>query len=186
MATSRGINRLSQVGNICTQWAWIEYQFALVIWSVLSLDEATGKIVSGGLDMLPRANMAINLANHLNAPRKLTSDLTAARAAIQKDLSGRRNRAVHGVTFTSPNHPGSHLVEVHRGEGGRERNPLTDDDLKALGAELHTLGNSLHETLKAQSIVNEEGVFITPTTAIARKTRSTTAESASQPGSKSP
>jgi hypothetical protein len=99
---TRQINRLTQIGNICAQWSELEYLFATTIWVLLKLDMDTGKIVTGGLDMLPRANMAINLARHRQAPKEILDALLTARKAIQDGLDIRRNRAVHGVQFLGP------------------------------------------------------------------------------------
>lgn len=142
MPTQRQINRLTQVGNICAQWSNLEYQFAHVIWVLLALDMDTGAIVTGGLDMLPRANMAINLARHLQAPRELITALEKARKQIQDGLDVRRNRAVHGVQFY---HEGGDdlYVEVHRGKGGRGRKLLPDQELADLGREIHNVSFEL-------------------------------------------
>jgi len=47
--------------------------------------------------MLPRFNMAINLARHHNAPRHITNELAAIRKALQDGIAERRNQAVHGA-----------------------------------------------------------------------------------------
>jgi hypothetical protein len=128
------------------QWSNVEYQVAQTIWLILGLDVETGKIVTGGLDMLPRLNMAINLARHRKAPVELTSQLVKTRASIQDKLDVRRNRAVHGVNSWFPGDATVH-VEVHRGKGGRERKPLPEDDLRQLGQEIHRVGKELNTVL---------------------------------------
>ena len=62
---NRTLRSLVQIGNIAAQWSHLEYKLAQTIWILLGLEEGTGKIVTGGLDMLPRINMAINLSRHL-------------------------------------------------------------------------------------------------------------------------
>lgn len=138
--------RLAYIGNICTQWAGLEYKVAHCIWYLLSLDAETGKIVTGGLDMQPRLNMAINLARHLGGPKPLLDQLIATRSAVQDKLDTRRNRAVHGVQFWYPD-DGVMSVEVHRGKGGRDRQPVSDDELYDLGNEIHAVGKALFEII---------------------------------------
>ncbi|HYX46852.1 MAG TPA: hypothetical protein VE820_08540 [Sphingomicrobium sp.] len=86
---------------VCIQWSNLEFQIAHAIWWMLNLDADSGKIVTGGLDMGPRVNMAINLARHIRVDRKVTQALETARAALQDGLDKRRNRAVHGVHLTT-------------------------------------------------------------------------------------
>jgi hypothetical protein len=127
------------------QWSNLEYQIAHCIWWMLRLMPETGKIVTGGLDMLPRLNMAINLARHLNAPKPLLDQLIATRAAIQDGLDIRRNKAVHGVHFrVGDDEP---LVEVHRGKGDRKAKPFPVSELASLGSELNKLSSALSSLL---------------------------------------
>ena len=145
--------RLTLVGNICTQWSHIEYQIATVIWWLLKLDRDTGMIVTGGLDMLPRMNMAINLCRHLKADAKLDSALLATRKAIQDGLDGERNRAVHGVWFDLRG-DGAHGVEVHRGKGGRQRHYVSGDELLGTGTALNTVSSALSVVLDEVGITD--------------------------------
>ena len=39
------------VGALCSHWATFEFTLVSVIWAFLNLDSATGKIVTGGLDI---------------------------------------------------------------------------------------------------------------------------------------
>jgi hypothetical protein len=77
-------------------------------------DTETGKIVTGGLDILPRFNMAIALARHQKRPRKLIAALATARKSIQDGLDMKRNRAIHGLHFEEG---GFTRVEMFRGKG---------------------------------------------------------------------
>lgn len=139
------MRRLFHIGHICAQWADVEYTFACAIWHMLGLDDETGKIVTGGLDMLPRANMAINLSNHQKQDSRFTKALKEARAAIQDGLDTKRNRAVHGVHFFDANL--NLYVEVHRGKGGRDRTELTEEDLNEIGRTLFKVGQDLRTKL---------------------------------------
>lgn len=127
--------RLLLIGSICAQWSHYEYQFACIIWKLLRIGPETGKIVTGGLDMMPRARMALNLARHLKAPRPLIKALVTAREEIQDKLDTRRNQAVHGVQFLSEDEK-SLQIEVHRGRGGREKQELTLEALRLLSRDI--------------------------------------------------
>lgn len=140
---------LIQIGNIAAQWSHLEYKLAQTIWILLGLDEGTGKIVTGGLDMLPRVNMAINLSRHLKAPRSLIDLLVKVRKELQDKLQEERNRAIHGVHFHGSQ--GELLVEVHRGKGDRTRKPLPESDLNETGNRLHELGTELTAAVLAET-----------------------------------
>ena len=72
---------MMHTGSICFQWSALESLLAVVIWRLLKLDSDTGAIVTGGLDILPRINMAIALATHatmrhvstISVPRRLSN-----------------------------------------------------------------------------------------------------------------
>lgn len=143
---------LSAIGNICRQWSYLEYLFSIVIWRLLNLDRDTGVIVTGGLDIIPRANMAINLSQHLKADRQLLNVMIAARKSIQDDLSAPRNRAVHGVYSLNSTQP-EMFVEVHRGKGGRDKQPIRSESLRSLAAEITAVSTDLREAMAAAGIV---------------------------------
>ena len=140
---------LVHIGNIAAQWSHLEYMLAQTIWILLGHDAETGKIVTGGLDMLPRINMAINLARHLNAPKPLTECLEKIRKELQANLIETRNSAIHGVQFNGPN--GELEVEMHRGKGNRKRNPLPEKTLNQTGKRLYELTNELRSVFIAHA-----------------------------------
>lgn len=57
------------------------------------LPNERGAIIYGGLGMLPRFNMAINLVRHHKAAQHITRSLVD----IQDGIAQKRNQAVHGV-----------------------------------------------------------------------------------------
>lgn len=143
--------RLISVGNICTQWAYLEYLVANTIWWLLKVDRPTGMILTGGLDMIPRINMAINLARHLKADRRILEALEATRKAVQGGLADRRNIAVHGV-FSSRDGSPIVTVEVHRGKGDRKRTPLPDEELSNIGKDISSTIDGLLASMKPLGI----------------------------------
>lgn len=139
------LKNVVNIGMICKHWADIEYTLSLTIWHLLKLDPETGKIVTGGLDMQPRANMALNLARHTKQPPPFIKALVDAREAIQGGLDMRRNRAIHGVMFLSDGF--TYETEVHRGRGGRQRQPLPASELNSLCDDLLKLYTKLRTSL---------------------------------------
>lgn len=164
---------------MCLVWSGLEYVFAYTIWHLLGLSEDTGKIVTGGLDMLPRANMAINLSRQLKAPASLTKALMEARKTIQDGLDTRRNECVHGVHFGNAT---SEVVriEVHRGKGDRSKKVLTNADIHGLLNEL----NIVREYLIVA--VNKQGIYEPAKAAhMAKKMRAAAFDTVSEPPSES-
>lgn len=143
MAESLALERyLAQIGLIAVQWSHLEVVFSNAIWYLLRLDVETGKIVTGGLDMVPRANMAINLARHLKAPKVLIDGLVLARKKIQDGLDQRRNQIIHGVQRSGRDHSTA-LIDVHRGKGSRQTSEVSLDDLIKLSAGLKAVREPL-------------------------------------------
>ena len=134
--------RLLLIGSVCAQWSHLEHLFSGTIWTLLKLDDETGKIVTGGLDMLRRARMAINLARHLKASRSLIKALLAARDAIQNKLDEKRNRVVHGFQILSLDAK-QLQIEVHRGKGDRKKHELTAAELYKLNDDIHDVSATL-------------------------------------------
>lgn len=173
------VKRIAFIGNISVQWAHLEYLIAVTIWRILHLDPDTGKIVTGGLDMLPRINMALNLARHLKAKRALINRLVSTRKAIQDGLDVRRNRAIHGVGFYNPATRVT-SVEVHRGKGDRKPSALPNSELRSLGTEINQLGKELNATLSELDMLSP---YIASLPIIAAKMRPAAADTGSQSGS---
>ncbi|MFI4933857.1 MAG: hypothetical protein ACHP7N_04515 [Caulobacterales bacterium] len=126
LAIEDALRRASLIGSICVHWSAIEGYVALTIWEMLGVRAETGKILTGGLDMLPRLNMAILLARHLKAGKKIERALVALRKEIQDGLDQRRNVAVHGLNYVIE---GKVLVEMHRGRGDRTRREFPINEL---------------------------------------------------------
>jgi hypothetical protein len=131
-------NRIVQIGNVCIQWANLEYELAVAIWLMICVDNEVGKILTANLDVKQRATMAHAIAHQINAPIPFKRALKQVLEELRADLIHRRNEAVHAVHFT-PFGPGVAKVEMHRGKGGRAPRPLKDNDLHALGKQINTL-----------------------------------------------
>lgn len=138
---------LSATGNVCHQWSYLEYLISKAIWHILGLERDTGIIVTGGMDILSRVNMAIALAKHTRANKKLIEVLEETRVKIQgkrktDGLMYRRNLIVHGVYSSRDNDP-IILVETHRGAGDRKRNPISVAFVAQTGTDIFVASRSL-------------------------------------------
>ena len=135
------------IGRICMEWSTLEYNIAILIWVMLKLPTAeVGKIVTGGLDILPRLNMAIALSTELRMPIGLTKALITTRKNIQDGLDVRRNMAVHGIHFLEDD--GSTTVEVHRGKNRKMVMPIAGDDYMRLSEEIRDIRVSLQRQVR--------------------------------------
>mgnify|MGYP006897128245 CR=1 FL=1 len=63
------------IGYICVQWALLEQILLQTIFVMQDLESTEGEICFGGLDIQPRVNLAINLAKHQKAPKKIINEL---------------------------------------------------------------------------------------------------------------
>lgn len=132
-------NRLIQTGNICVQWANLEYHLAVTIWVMAGVESEVGKILTGGMDMKTRASAAVAISHQMNAPRYLKMALAHVLKQLRDGgLIDRRNQAVHGVHMTSEL-PNAAKVELHRGKGGRQPRLQMDAELADLNQRLSSL-----------------------------------------------
>lgn len=169
---------LARIGLVAVQWSHIEVQFSHAIWYLLGLDAATGKIVTGGLDMLPRANMAIKLCRHLDGPKELLNALIVARKSIQGGLDQKRNQIIHGVHQSTDDIAAS-MIEVHRGKGSGRPERISIKELNELCAQLSAVREPLEDIM--QKVLQQGPARIV----MVRKTRSAKSETESSPGTKS-
>ena len=176
-------DRNVQIGNICYQWAHLEHLLFLSITSVLRLDNDTGKLITSGLDILPRVNLALKLAKHLRAPPQAIKGLEATRSTLQNGLLDRRNRAIHGHRLMDPGDPFSELVETNRGKGANVRRPQTNADLAALGKDIANAARALHHAMLYSGVFTAE--CWRPARIIALKTSETSSPTESNSTSKS-
>lgn len=137
-----------QIGNICVQWASLEYVVSNAIWIMLRLDSEVGKIVTGNLDIKQRVSMVFALAHQTNAPIPFKNACKALRSELfdPKDLLHRRNLAVHGAHFTIPDNE-KIQIEVHRGKGGKGPREIPVSELADLGREINAASNAFTTAL---------------------------------------
>lgn len=133
--------RLGLIGGVCYQWSGLEFIIASLIWKMLGLQPAIGKIVTGGLDMRGRIGMAIGLAHATKQNKLLGTALREARKSLQAGLIDQRNLLVHGMHWHFQGD--TPQVEVHRGAGDRRPQPFPDDHLMPLMENIHSITLSL-------------------------------------------
>ncbi len=167
-------DRNTQIGSICHQWAHLEWILAIVIWRLLRVDDVTGRIITGGLDILPRTNMAIALAEYLKAPAVIRRALRDTRTTLQEGLNERRNQAIHGLRFTNPDDQiNSELFVMYRGRNAGAPRPISNKDLKQLWQDVIATQLSLLEA------ATRSGLLSAPSTKPARTIAPKVARSAS-------
>lgn len=129
--------RMLAIGHICVQWSALEHHLAVTVWTMLGISKRQGKILTGGLGMQQRLNMALALARGQPTPTDLTAALKKIRKEIQDGLDDTRNRAVHGVGFSEG---GAYAgTEVHRGRGAELRLDIAPEDFEEAAARLMAL-----------------------------------------------
>lgn len=126
--------RLVCVGNICTQWSYLEYLASNIVQHFLQVDDAKFAILLASADLQRKIQIAISLAKLLIAEDKLTTALLDVGKQLN-DLAADRNLAVHGVYFSKPN---DELVIVKAYRGKYEGNPehVTVERLRQIGAQI--------------------------------------------------
>lgn len=147
-------DRNLQIGNICIQWSHLEYLVALAIWSMLRIDEKTGRILTGGLDIIPRLGMAHQLSVHLNAPQLARRTLTETRKILQSGLLEQRNLVIHGHRLKAHGEPSIETFEVHRGPKSGQKQPLTNAEIAQIGRDIAIVHKALHKALLESGVLD--------------------------------
>lgn len=136
---SDDVKIMAGIGHACLQWARLEMGILGVIYTIEDMPAAKGELIFGGLDMLPRINMAIKLAEYAKIPMPLQKRLKAIRKELQEHLNERRNQVVHGAHKNMGN--GETVLTMVRWRGDKREKVITPADLYQLGAEICDLGS---------------------------------------------
>lgn len=126
------------IGHVCLQWALLELALLSLLAALENVPNDRAEMIFGGLDMLPRCNMAINLARHHRLPRPMIQRIEAIRKAMQGGLSDRRNQAVHGAHAAS-DLPGHVRLRMVRWKGDKSIQHVSIADMFGLATELAAL-----------------------------------------------
>lgn len=111
----------------------------------------------GGLDMLPRVNMALKLARYAKWPQRMVKRIDNIRKELQgpqgcNGLSERRNQLVHGVHKLSTK-PDCISLTMVRWEGNKRTQDVSLTDIHDLAVKLSALAQ------EAGSIFDDYGVW---------------------------
>lgn len=136
---SGDVKIMASIGYVCLQWARLEMALLSVIYAVEGISMEKGELIYGGMDIIPRVNMAIRLADHAKVHPPLVKRLRNVRKAIQSDLCDRRNQIVHGAHRDMDN--GSTTLTMVRWRGDKRQKTFTALDIANLGNEIFELGN---------------------------------------------
>lgn len=138
---------LACIGHICVQWALLEAYGANIIWALLPVGYDTGAVITGGMDMLPRYNAAIALAEHKHAPTPAIQKLKAIRKTLQDGLADRRNQAVHGIHSAVEGDPSKIRLTMLRWKGSKRDEERSTQDLHQTSQDTRSLQHLAEEAL---------------------------------------
>ena len=130
---------LAAIGHVCLQWSLLEMTILGVLSQLQLVPHDEAAILFGELDILPRFNRAIALAEHHKTPALVKSKLRETRSALQgrTGLMARRNQAVHGAHADADSLDAVQLTMV-RWSGDRRIQKVSLEDLIALTEEIHS------------------------------------------------
>jgi hypothetical protein len=130
---------LCAVGHICLQWALLEQTILFIIGAIENLPIQKAYKMFASLDIQPRLNMAIQLAEDAQLPYgRFIKPLKDIRAELQKGgakIADRRNLFVHGVHKFGTQH-GEYVLTMTRWKGDRQSQTVTLVDAAQLAHEI--------------------------------------------------
>lgn len=130
---------MAGIGHLCLQWARLELAVIGVLITIEDMTVEKGEIIFGGLDIIPRINMALGLGLHNKIPLRFTKRLTAVRKALRDGLAADRNTLVHGAHRPMEN--GATTLRMSRLKGEKKEQSFTPLQIGKIGAEIHALAN---------------------------------------------
>lgn len=144
---------LAAIGHICLQWALLEQMILFVIGAVENLAMQKAYKMFAGLDMNPRINMAIHLAQEAGLPHnRFVKPLIDVRKALNSGLTDRRNMFVHGV-HKFGTEQGEYVLTMTRWKGDKQSQTVTLLDAVKLAHEIAL------QAQKAGGIFDDYGVW---------------------------
>ena len=132
---------MAAIGNVCVQWSLVEHMLLSLIALVEMMPLPKVYRIFGGLDMIPRCNMAIGLMRDEKTPQYIMKRILAVRTELQNGLDKRRNQAIHGVhSFLDTD---SVELTMPRWNPPAQKQVVTYGDLFDLGVSLHHLSDEI-------------------------------------------
>lgn len=117
-----------QVGFLCSQWAYLEWNLEVAVWWLLGLPQSDGRTITGGVDICSLARKARDLA-HRKLSVKAELDAMADLAKRIEAITDERNLAVHGLREVQPDDAVTAMVTR-----GKYKNSLQSMSLIRLGS----------------------------------------------------
>ena len=130
----------AMIGHVCLQWALLELNLLGLLSSLESVSTERAEILFGGLDMLPRCGMAINLARHHRLPGPMIKRIETVRKKLQSGIADRRNQAIHGAHARS-DIPGHVRLRMVRWKGAKSVQHISIKDMHDLAMEIAALAS---------------------------------------------
>jgi hypothetical protein len=147
---------LSGIGHICLQWALLEQSVLYFIAQLEGIPLQKAYVIFAHLDMKPRLNMLILLAQDAKLPHnRFVKPLTELRRELDKDgakLADRRNMFVHGAHKVGKER-GEYVLTMSRWKGDKQSQTVTLGDAAQLALELCV------QAQKLNSIVEDYGFW---------------------------
>ena len=145
------------MGVVCVQWALLEHMVLAIISATENMPLDKVYIMFGGLDMLPRINMALRLSREAKWPAALTKRIEEIRVGVQgksgrHGLQERRNQLIHGVHKASEK-PHSVSLTMVRWQGPKRTQDVSVTEVYELASQLGALAQ------EASSIFDAYGVW---------------------------
>ena len=138
---------MASIGHVCLQWARLEMFVLGAIAAIERIPVEKSEVLFGGMDLIPRLNMAVNLARHAKLPQPLVSRMDKIRKKVQSDLADRRNQAVHGAHRDWEGYEVT--LTMVRWKGDRRSQRLTVNDIHNLAMEIHAVAEETYAAMEA-------------------------------------
>jgi len=129
------------IGNVCLQWSRLEMIVLGLICTIEPIDLEKGYIMFGGLDILPRVNMAINLARHNKYPPQILKRIIAVRDELQGGITDARNQVVHGAHKDMQG--AETTLTMVRWKGNKRHKRTSAGEIATLAIQIRDIGNKV-------------------------------------------
>ncbi len=129
--------QLLNVGNVCTQWSYLEYLLGNAISFLLKANDTHSEIILRDTDIFRKARIASELAESVKTDSELQKCLDDILKEIP-NLSSERNLIVHGVYFSKKTDH-SVIARAYRGKYAGSPQLMPTTRTEKLGADILAL-----------------------------------------------
>jgi hypothetical protein len=144
---------LTQVGLICSQWAYLEWLLEIALWWLIGLldDHEDARIMTRGLDIQTLSRRVRDLAHRKISDRDEKQILKRVACRIAKIIDD-RNLVVHGVRSLQPDK--RVLASVPRGPYRHKPEPLPLIRLRSINTEIAGIIAELEPLLADKNVID--------------------------------